>query len=946
LSAPEVPALRYLTARLPADRCDLDHHEPRITPPLDPAIALLDGWACVGHILGFYNDRLVNEHYLRTCRHRRSAVELARLVGYAPRSGLAADVHLAFTLDDLDKEAELAVPAGTRAYSQPGPGETMEPFETSEALTGRPSWTLLRPRLTAPARITPRTGVVDLKGIATGLAKGSTLVITVGGELMCRTAASVEARPSPDGRPDQDRTRVWLSREPPLRAGRPPVTPTSELLEALLKAPAAFTAGRERLSLKPADVFTPDSYAAYGLVESSYPGLREKLGAALGGTAHADPTGDVVVYAMRVTAGLHGSTAGPIPWRFDRDRGVVTEYRDWNVDGTNAADTDSDGGNGNGSGEGAAAELLGGAATPLGPREIALDGVYDTILPGSLVVVGDPPQTDDAPEPLIDEVEAVRTESRVNFNLPARLTVLTLKHGRGDDRVVENVRRTVVHAQSERLDLVEVPITDDVCAGELELDGYFDGLHPGRRVIVTGERTDLLPRDLLDTGQQVTGVAGTELVIITKVEHRVAAADADHGQATADTVHSVVTFAEPGLQYCYRRESVRLYGNVAHATHGESRTEVLGGGDASRPLQTFPLKQGPLTYVSAATPSGARSTLEVRVDDLRWDEAPHAADISPDERRYIVQAEDDGRTAVTFGLGARLPTGPDNVRAQYRTGLGRGGNVRSGQVTVLATRPNGVIGVTNPLAATGGVDRDDADAVRRRAPIGLGALDRLVSATDIEDFARAFAGIGKASVAAWGPADYTLTVAAADDALLTAGSDLIRDLRGALARFGDLDNPADGGPLTTRGLPRGTVDVRIRTALLLGIRARIKLAPDHVWEVVRRRLGTAAFAEFGFAAADIGAVPRAGRAMAVLQAVRGVDWVDLLAFGTIPIGTAGTPATPAEVADAARALLDVDPAAIAGLPPDPPVGPTEIAYLSPGAPGTLLLELAEEEAPG
>src|SRR3954463_3176159 len=67
--------------------------------PVDPAIALLDGWASVADVLTFYQERIANEGFLRTATERRSILELARLVGYTLRPGVAASVYLAFTLE-------------------------------------------------------------------------------------------------------------------------------------------------------------------------------------------------------------------------------------------------------------------------------------------------------------------------------------------------------------------------------------------------------------------------------------------------------------------------------------------------------------------------------------------------------------------------------------------------------------------------------------------------------------------------------------------------------------------------------------------------------------------------------------------------------------------------------------------------------------------------------
>ncbi|WP_229070791.1 baseplate J/gp47 family protein [Actinoplanes sp. DH11] len=917
LSSAELPALRGLTAR-------------GGTPPLDPTPALIDGWACVGHVLGFYHDRLVNEHYLRTCRHLRSATGLARLVGYTPRPGLAADAYLVFTLEDLDPEAQIAVPAGTRAYSQPGPGETMQPFETDEALTGRPRWSVMRPRLTEPAVITPETTALLFAGTGLGLAQGDRLVLKVGDAFLAPAVATVEERPDPTGRPELGRTRVVLDREPDPAVTRPAVELDSALLQKLLIAPAAVTAGRDRPALTPQDIFAPGSYAAYALVESSYPGLRDTLDVALGGSTHAGASAQVAAYVLRVRAGVHGGTALPIA---DFDGNVVRRYRRWNQDGTGPQ---ADAVIGVASAEPVEPFVEG--AVRLEPKDIALDAVYPTIVVGGLVVV----LYDDG-FVHVDQVEFVRVEHRANFLQPARVTVLTLRAGRPTDpeRVAaDDVRVTAVHAQSEALALAEVPVGADVSGDTITLDGFYPGLRPLRRLLLTGERTDVATRD-----GSLTSVPGSELVMITTVEHR--SDDAVEGvvAATLGALHTRITVTAPGLAFSYRPQTVRLFGNVAHATHGESRAEVLGSGDAGRALQTFALKQGPLTHISAATGAGERSTLQVRVEDLVWQQARHAADIGPGERSYVAGADDAGRILVTFGLGARLPTGADNVHARYRTGLGRAGNVRAGQISVLASRPAGVSAVTNPLVTTGGVDPDGADAVRRRAPVGLAALERLVSVTDFEDFARAFAGIGKASVSRPDPArhDYVLTVAAADDAPLSAGSQLILDLRAALLRFAEM-RPGPDDSLITVGPPQASLVVRVRTALLLVVRARIRLERDFVWEPVRARLAEAAEAAFGFAAAEIGVVPRAGAVMATLQGVRGVALVDLRTFGVIGTGAPGLPDSPQQVAATAAALF-ADPAQNGpGLPPDPPVPATAIAYLSPTAPGTLLLELDEEAA--
>src|SRR5215216_4549689 len=69
----------------------------------DPSIALLDAWAVVADVLTFYQERVANEGYLRTATERRSVLELARLVGYAPRPGVASSVYLSYLLEEKFK---------------------------------------------------------------------------------------------------------------------------------------------------------------------------------------------------------------------------------------------------------------------------------------------------------------------------------------------------------------------------------------------------------------------------------------------------------------------------------------------------------------------------------------------------------------------------------------------------------------------------------------------------------------------------------------------------------------------------------------------------------------------------------------------------------------------------------------------------------------------------
>ena len=58
------------------------------------------------------------------------------------------------------------------------------------------------------------------------------------------------------------------------------------------------------------------------------------------------------------------------------------------------------------------------------------------------------------------------------------------------------------------------------------------------------------------------------------------------------------------LLNCYDRTATTVNANVGLATQGMSVSEILGSGSASTPNQKFSLKQTPLTFVQAPTPTG------------------------------------------------------------------------------------------------------------------------------------------------------------------------------------------------------------------------------------------------------------------------------------------------------------------------------------------------------
>jgi predicted phage baseplate assembly protein len=315
--------------------------------------------------------------------------------------------------------------------------------------------------------------------------------------------------------------------------------------------------------------------------------------------------------------------------------------------------------------------------------------------------------------------------------------------------------------------------------------------------------------------------------------------------------------------------SVTINGNVAAATHGSAVNEVVGSGNATVPGQRFTLRQSPLTYVSAATPSGVASTLALRVNGVLWREVHDFYGSGPADRVYVARLNDDGSTSLSFGdgtQGARPATGTENIVASYRKGIGALGNVAAGQLTLLQTRPLGVQGVTNPTPATGGTDAEAADDIRRNAALGLSTLGRIVSLQDYEDFARAFGGIAKA-LATWTWHGQTrgvfLTVAGIDGADVETGGPVFSHLLSAIA-----DAAEPNVPVKLNSYRRGAFTFS----------ANLMVDPAWDMDAVRAAAQQAARDAFSFAQRSFGQAVTRSEIIALLQGVPGVVAVQVSAL--------------------------------------------------------------------
>jgi hypothetical protein len=860
----------------------------------DFTMMLADGFAVMADVLTFYQERIANESFLRSSTERRSVLELARLLGYELAPGVAADVWLAFTLEAAPgAPAEAARPVtiapGTKVQSVPGPDEAPQTFETVASITARVDRNAI-PVQTSERQVL-RFGGTELYLLGTGhhLEAGD-IVLIVGAERQRdHGSENWDVRVVRAVQPDDRRgvTRItWIE---PLGHVTPHVEPAAERAEVFVfrqraalfghnaPSPWLFSTNGTQLG-KLADLVTGE-WNDY-LIKDQRIDLDQQYPKVVPGSWIALVSAEIphqpsslpgyVELYQAVSVGHRSRTAYGLSSKVTRVDLDTNEH----LDRFGLPDT---------------LVLAQSEGMPLAAKPVRAPVYGDRIALASIV-------PDLAPgQPMA--VSGVRQHLRV----AADAGELELLVGTETVKVQPGDRLELAAAPTRALSggLVEQVDPDELVAA-LDAD---DPAPLGWTLIGVDRRP----------GTVEAGADALELDPAAKddsiVSEVAAIADAADG-VEQDRERTLLRLALP-LRGVYDRETVVLNANVAAATHGETVGEILGSGDASRADQAFPLKQASLTYVSAVTPTGRRSTLAVRVNDTLWAERETLFGAGTRDRSFTTRTNDDATTTVVFGdgvEGARPPSGTQNLRASYRKGLGAAGNVRSGQLTTLLTRPLGVTGVVNPEAATGGEDPESLDDARRNAPLTVLTLGRAVSRRDYEDFARGFAGIAKAH-ALWissGPArGVFVTVAGPQGVAILAGGTTHTHLVAALRACGDSLLP---------------LDLRTYRPASFLLRARIKIAEDAVTEDVVSGARAGMEAAFGFDARDFGQSVSIDEVVAVIHRSPSIVAVDVdelrrtdqpatpavhaRLIAALP-AVSGATVTPAEILTVDTATLDI-----------------------------------------
>jgi len=870
---PGAPSLRYridthagffhrMLARLPGQ-----HALSRLTTrePGDPSIAVLDCWAVLGDILTFYQERIANEGFLGTSTERRSLHELASMIGYQVKPGVAASAFLAFTIEapvvvpsitpgatpplSMTSPPMVPVPSGTKVQSTPGAGELPQTFETTEAITARVAWNTIRARQTRRQQLGVDGGLVTWRELgnatpaaarwiwlattSSNLAPSDWLVVAVRSanvapgdpvSALCTHGVTAVRVGAVDVDNDAGRTRVRL-----LQTGDT-VPPAPELpirsAGTVSTTPLSLTASNVRTQIIEKTWSEPELAAQIAAQRWDEDRLTTQVGAVL---AAAPPPATVSV--LRQTAAAFGAVAPPYATLTKEAKAIYTY--DWDAAGTRPSVwMRSD-------------HVLHSTNDNLAGIDLFLDRVVDGVVPGGWAMLSRPGVT-----PVLFEITRVVERSLADFATSGKVTglalgwpdgtALTEAYKTGSEGAAWTFRTTTIRLLSQPLPVGSAPMMSAVGGAGVNrvvADRMILGLRAGQVVAVSG--------DALDEDGNPLGPR-SELAVLDRVEH-------SSGRS--------LLYLEAPLTTVYTRASFAVCANLAPATHGETVPEEPMGSADGTAHQSRTLKRPPLTLVSAPTAAGTASTLTVRVAGVAWEEVPTLLDAGPADRVFQTRTGDDGKTTITFGdgtHGARPPTGRDNLSASYRTGMGLAGNIAAGKLTLLASRPLGLRGTVNPAASTGAEDPEPVEQARVNAPLAVRTLDRIVSLSDYQDFARGFAGIAKArGVSVWDGHGRLvhLTIAGFDGATVPPSSKLYTNLVGAITRIGD-------------GIERVVVDSHTPRAFAL--EATVTVRRDYRAADVLAAAETALITAYGFSGRDLAAPITEADVMKRLTAVAGV----------------------------------------------------------------------------
>ncbi len=914
----------------------------RTRDPSDFSIALLDAWAVVGDVLSFYQERLANEGYLRTATERFSVLELARLVGYAPRPGVASTVFLAYT---LDAKEPMPIPKGSRAQSIPGPGELPQSFETAENLEAYPALNLLKLRLQRPQYLPLRELTTDkpvyLEGISTNLKVGDALLLHFFNESepvlfqannvltevefnhtklsLNRLDNTLEESQPSEGEEGESSGNSENTAAGSEQGTTEEVFPSTlaQVVNVLNKQASKPPANNLRLVRNVNNLYVKESDLVPKIYGTLFPSIKNLTYKALANVP-SDTTAPLEsLEKLQVKASLFGHNVPPkiitritpadqVPLTMSANSNApalvpeevhLTLLEAWkdlplNVDDSGNLDS----------------LVL-----------VALDSEYDQIKQDSWIAVERPPNigaTENKSVLSYHEVSKVNTRTLNAFSFSSRVTVLTLKTPWLENSSANThdfrklLTETRVYAAGITLEMAQEPINKfehDITGGSsnyIELDNLYRGLEPGRWAIVQGERTD---EELLKAQSKSnpdedrsTGVFSAELVMISEVLNGVSDINGNF-KSNDDKKEPPKDTSE----------------DTSEDTSGEKPVEVEALPNDK--LHTFIRLAEPLAY------RYKRDTVKIYANVVK---ATHG-----ETKAEVLGAGDGSKAFQTFTLkqppltylASPTPEGAESTlevfvndvrwhEAKHFPGLepnDRNYVIRiddDGKTSVVfgdgqkgARLPTGLENIQTKyrsgIGKAGNVAAEQISLLASR-PLGVKEVINPLPATggadrESRDLARknapkAIKALDRL-VSVQDYADFTQAFAGIGKASAVELSNGQRELVHVTIAGAD-DIPIEKSSdlyrnlvkaLRNLGDPYYPLEVDMRELKLLVVEAKVHLLADYIWESVEPKIRAAMLEAFGFNNRELGQDVLSAEVLSVIQRIEGVAYVDLDKLGAL-----------------------------------------------------------------
>jgi hypothetical protein len=764
----------------------------------DLALQMIEWWAYLADILTFYNQRIANQDYLRTADLDASVRNLVSVLGYRPRPGIGATATLAALVSG---SKTITLPQGMSVQSKPGPGSAPQIFELLQSTTAQPGGAISADPDTSSA-VLGADGSVLLQGTISSIKTGDLLLLVEKGwngsdlNYVVANVLNVQPQLSPRG---VNNTRVVLSNSPlPVLSGANPYTASNYRLLRSTQTARLFQYGVDidlSLIYNPGASGQADLDSVTRLIQPGNLVLFDSLNGQTGGAFQgisapqpappppppppSIPTEPVWTFP---TLGDLGIDFGPISLDLMAKKQVAPLAPQIAKpaaasSGFHSEMKAAEGGleviskessllgdpEAFGIGSGSAA-----ATQPLPPAGMYLAAV-DTYT--ELIWYADNPTNPTVRSSPTTGIPVLHSEITFTPSVSApAANSLVVRYGWQDVGV-----------------LMSPPATS--------FDGTADLIAVQPPEFPTGEVAALL-QDQNGNGDYVSGAVNP--------------ATPSELQLSENLPLTVELPLAPTLN-----PPINLLTNLLPFTRGKTVTnEVLGSGDATQTGQVFQLAKSPLTYLlSAVSTSGNNytSTLQVWVNGVRWQEQPSFYGQEANATIFVTREDDSGVTSVQFGdgiNGARLPSGTNNVTANYRYGSGANAPA-SGTLTVINTPQPGLASIQNPVAAGGGSDPELSGQIRQYAPLSVLTFGRAISGDDYEAIAASTPGVTRAS-AVWSfDADEERTVVT-----VYVGDDQAAHDAAQLALSGDAD-------------PNRPVSVVLATPVPLTITMTLAVNPNY-----------------------------------------------------------------------------------------------------------------------